>query len=115
MGSDRVIAVEARGGMEVDSSDDEALDVSLLKAIERTYASSSVATTISFPIPSLSLPPPTTGVGRGWIQVPGWIRERAAEVLFEESEGIDQRSVTESILESLLQVSGDIPVFYDCD
>jgi actin-related protein 10 len=86
----------------------------LLKAIERTYASSSVATTISFSIPSLSLPPPITGVGRGWIQIPGWIRERAAEVLFEESEGIDQRSVTESILESLLQVSGDIPAVYDC-
>lgn len=88
----------------MDEDYDEADDIALLNSMERRYSRQSTATTLSFPVPSLSLAPPTSGVGRGWIRIPGWIRERCAEVLFEEDAGVDERSVTEVILESLLQV-----------
>ena len=43
------------------------------------------------------------GTGRGTLVVPGWIRERAAEVLFEGGD-VDESSVAEVILDSLLKV-----------
>ena len=43
------------------------------------------------------------GTGQGTLIVPGWIRERAAEVLFEGGD-VDECSVAEVILESLLKV-----------
>jgi len=44
------------------------------------------------------------GQGRGVLMIPGWIRERAAEVLFEGGD-VDEVSVAEVILDSLLKVS----------
>lgn len=44
-----------------------------------------------------------TGTGRGTLIIPGWIRERAAEVLFEGGD-VDESSVAEVILEALLKV-----------
>jgi actin-related protein 10 len=44
-----------------------------------------------------------TGTGRGTLIVPGWIRERAAEVLFEGGD-VDESSVAEVILDALLKV-----------
>jgi actin-related protein 10 len=88
---------------DMETDDDPTGEQALLRRMERRYASRVTATTITFKVPSLHLPPVLSGVGRGWIQVPGWVRERAAEVLFEEGDE-DARSVTEVILESLLRV-----------
>jgi actin-related protein 10 len=50
-------------------------------------------------------PPPfqQTGTGRGTLIIPGWIRERAAEVLFEGGD-VDESSLAEVILDTLLKV-----------
>jgi actin-related protein 10 len=55
----------------------------------------------------LSVIPPSTqtpGTGRGILVIPGWIRERAAEVLFEGGD-LDEYSVPEIVLESLSKAS----------
>ncbi|QRV75035.1 actin [Ceratobasidium sp. AG-Ba] len=51
--------------------------------------------------------PVGTGAGRGVIIVPGWIRERAAEVLFMGGD-VDERSVAETVLDSLRKVPVDL-------
>lgn len=53
----------------------------------------------------MSVTPPASsgGLGRGVLMIPGWIRERAAEVLFEGGD-VDEVSVAEVILDSLLKV-----------
>lgn len=43
------------------------------------------------------------GTGRGTLVIPGWIRERAAEVLFEGGD-VDESSIAEVILDALLKV-----------
>ncbi|KAJ7903315.1 actin-domain-containing protein [Mycena olivaceomarginata] len=48
-----------------------------------------------------------TGTGRGTLIIPGWIRERTTEVLFEGGD-VDESSVAEVILDSLLKVSVDL-------
>lgn len=48
-------------------------------------------------------PPPLAGTGRGSIRIPGWVRERAAEVLFQECD-VDEASVAEVILQTTLKV-----------
>jgi actin-related protein 10 len=48
--------------------------------------------------------PPVTGTGRGNIRLPGWIRERAPEYLFSGGD-VDEPSVAEVILQTLLKVS----------
>ena len=45
-----------------------------------------------------------TGTGRGTLIIPGWVRERAAEVLFEGGD-VDESSVAEVILDALLKVA----------
>jgi actin-related protein 10 len=44
-----------------------------------------------------------SGAGRGVVIIPGWVRERAAEVLFAEGD-VDERSVAETVLDSLRKV-----------
>lgn len=44
------------------------------------------------------------GTGRGTLLIPGWIREKAAEVLFEGGD-VDEASVVEIVLETLLKVN----------
>ena len=47
--------------------------------------------------------PQQQGTGRGTLIIPGWVRERAAEVLFEGGD-VDESSVAEVILDALLKV-----------
>jgi actin-related protein 10 len=49
-----------------------------------------------------------TGAGRGVVIVPGWVRERAAEVLFTGGD-VDERSVAEIVLDSLRKVRNATP------
>jgi hypothetical protein len=49
-------------------------------------------------------PMSTTAEGKSWLLVPGWVRERAAEVLFENDNDDDQKSVVEAILDALCKV-----------
>lgn len=88
---------------EIETGEPDEDETALLRRLEKRYAATSGATTITIRVPSLSQPPILSGVGRGWIQIPGWVRERAAEVLFEEGDD-DERNLTELILDSLLKV-----------
>lgn len=73
-----------------------------LQAIATMYTRHSTATDLHMQV----VPPPSqqTGTGRGTLIIPGWIRERAAEVLFEGGD-VDEASVAEVILDSLLKVN----------
>lgn len=72
-----------------------------LQVLANMYTRHSTATDIR-----LRVVPPASqqlGTGRGTLIIPGWIRERAAEVLFEGGD-VDESSVAEVILETLLKV-----------
>lgn len=72
-----------------------------LQALANLYMRHSTATDLRIRVE----PPPSqqTGTGRGTLGIPGWIRERAAEVLFEGGD-VDESSAAEVILDSLLKV-----------
>lgn len=72
-----------------------------LQALANMYTRHSTATDLQMRV----VPPlaQQTGTGRGTLIIPGWIRERAAEVLFEGGD-VDESSVAEVILDSLLKV-----------
>lgn len=72
-----------------------------LQALAMMYTRHSTATDLHTPV----TPPPSqqTGTGRGTLIIPGWIRERAAEVLFEGGD-VDESSLAEVILDALLKV-----------
>lgn len=73
-----------------------------LQAIAAVYSRYSTATDLHVRVdPPPSHPP---GTGKGTLVVPGWVRERAAEVLFEGGD-VDERSVAEVVLDALLRVS----------
>ncbi|OBZ62673.1 Actin-related protein 10 [Grifola frondosa] len=76
-----------------------------LQALATMYMRHSTATDLHVRVD----PPPAqqTGTGRGTLIVPGWIRERAAEVLFEGGD-VDESSVAEVILDCLLKVPVDL-------
>ncbi|RPD60207.1 actin-domain-containing protein, partial [Lentinus tigrinus ALCF2SS1-6] len=76
-----------------------------VKALATMYSRHSTATDIHMRVD----PPPSqqTGTGRGTLIIPGWIRERAAEVLFEGGD-VDESSVAEVILDTLLKVPVDL-------
>lgn len=72
-----------------------------LQAIAEMYSRNSTATNLK-----LRVDPPVSqqsGTGKGTLIIPGWIRERAAEVLFEGGD-VDESSIAEVILDSLLKV-----------
>ncbi|KAI9566808.1 actin family [Boletus coccyginus] len=76
-----------------------------LQALANMYTRHSTATDIQ-----LRVVPPASqqlGTGRGTLIIPGWIRERAAEVLFEGGD-VDESSVAEVLLEALLKVPVDL-------
>jgi actin-related protein 10 len=77
-----------------------------LQALATLYTRHSTATEIQMRV----VPPESqqTGTGRGTLIIPGWIRERAAEVLFEGGD-VDESSVAEVILEALLKVNCLVP------
>ena len=72
-----------------------------LQQLAALYTRHSSATDIRLPV----TPPASqnTGTGMGLLVVPGWVRERAAEVLFEGGD-VDESSVAEVILDALLMV-----------
>ncbi|KAH9945081.1 actin-domain-containing protein [Epithele typhae] len=76
-----------------------------IQALARMYGRHSTATDIHLRVD----PPPAqqTGTGRGTLIVPGWVRERAAEVLFEGGD-VDESSVAEVILDCLLKAPVDL-------
>ncbi|KAI9000451.1 actin-domain-containing protein [Trametes punicea] len=76
-----------------------------VQALAMMYGRHSTATDIHMRVD----PPPSqqTGTGRGTLIIPGWIRERAAEVLFEGGD-VDESSVAEVILDCLLKVPVDL-------
>lgn len=72
-----------------------------LQALANLYMRHSTATDLR-----LKVTPPVsqqTGTGLGTLIVPGWIRERGSEVLFEGGD-VDESSVAETILDCLLKV-----------
>ena len=72
-----------------------------LQALANLYMRHSTATDLH-----LKVTPPVsqqTGTGHGTLIVPGWIRERGSEVLFEGGD-VDESSVAETILDCLLKV-----------
>lgn len=72
-----------------------------LDALATLYQRHSTATDLRIRV----VPPVSQqiGTGRGTLVIPGWIRERAAEVLFEGGD-TDEASVAETILDALLKV-----------
>ena len=72
-----------------------------LQVLANMYMRHSTATDLRIRV----VPPVSqqTGTGRGTLIIPGWIRERAAEVLFEGGD-VDENSVAEVILDALLKV-----------
>ena len=63
------------------------------------YQRHSTASDVQMPV---TPPSSSGGLGRGVLMIPGWIRERAAEVLFEGGD-VDEVSIAEVILDSLLK------------
>ena len=76
-----------------------------LQVISSMYSRYSTATDLSLKVD----PPPSqaTGTGQATLRIPGWVRERAAEVLFDRGD-VDEGSVVELILEVLLRVPVDL-------
>ncbi|EJD06873.1 actin-like ATPase domain-containing protein [Fomitiporia mediterranea MF3/22] len=76
-----------------------------LQAISTMYSRYSTATDLLVRVD----PPPAqnTGTGQGTLRIPGWVRERAAEVLFEGGD-VDEGSVAEVLLDALLRVPVDL-------
>lgn len=84
-----------------------------LVALKRRFGKSGTTRPLRIPVPSL----PGEGLGNGTLLVPGWIRERVAEGLFDfkragedrdEDRG-EEASVVEVVLAALLKVSQSIP------
>lgn len=76
-----------------------------LQAIAEMYSRHSTATELRLRVDPPTSQPQQAGATliKGTLLIPGWIRERAAEVLFEGGD-VDETSVAEVILESLLKV-----------
>ncbi|GAA5988767.1 hypothetical protein JCM10908_006161 [Rhodotorula pacifica] len=89
-------------------------DEALVDHLYERYSRSSPSTQpVSFRVPTTSRSATTYtssghSVGRGWIQVPGWIRERAAEVLWEDEDDQDERGLANIVLECLLRLPIDL-------
>jgi actin-related protein 10 len=101
------------------SEQDEASDEILMELLGSRYKSVSRARDmlINLPLPTrehvvpatqpstIGAPPSSIASGRGSLIIPGWIRERAAEVFFEEGDE-DDISLVDMILHALVKVSG---------
>ncbi|KAG1866204.1 actin-domain-containing protein [Suillus subluteus] len=90
------------------TSGGEARNENHLQVLANMYMRHSTATDLHMRV----VPPVSqqTGTGRGTLIIPGWVRERAAEVLFEGGD-VDESSVAEVILDALLKamLPGFIP------
>jgi actin-related protein 10 len=88
--------------MDVDMTDDlasEETEEILARQLEQRYSSSKYPNK-SFRIPHSASPRDGTGT----LVVPGWILERAAEILFEEEAYLEAETVPRAILATLLKV-----------
>jgi actin-related protein 10 len=72
-----------------------------LRTLEKIYKKNSTATDLQMRVE----PPPEqqVGTGLGTLLIPGWIRARAAEVLFE-GDDVDECNLAEVVLDTLLKV-----------
>lgn len=77
-----------------------------LRTLEKIYKKNSTATDLQMRVE----PPPDqqVGTGLGTLLIPGWIRERAAEVLFE-GDDVDECNLAEVVLDTLLKVCSHDP------
>ncbi|KAF5340901.1 hypothetical protein D9758_012166 [Tetrapyrgos nigripes] len=75
-----------------------------LQALASMYKRHSTATDLKM---SVTPPASSAGLGNGTLIIPGWIRERTAEVLFEGGD-VDESSIAEIILDTLLKVPVDL-------
>lgn len=76
-------------------------DVKLMNSLEAKYKSQSTrdgTTEVTFPIEG----------GKGWILVPGWVRERCGEALWDEGDE-DEFSLVGGVLEALKKVRWLLP------
>jgi actin-related protein 10 len=69
-----------------------------LTALAEIYSQNSRAKDLLFPIPAPG------DMGPGNLVIPGWIRERASEVLFQDDRDSESDSIPETILQTLLKV-----------
>ncbi|MCO5549516.1 hypothetical protein L7F22_002988 [Adiantum nelumboides] len=98
-------------------------DLEWIEVLRKQYSGEKCATAdISIEVPPEPSPPLTAATqpatlfysahthpirqGRGRIRIPGWVRERAIEVLFEQGDD-DELSLTEMILDALLKLPID--------
>ncbi|WVW86693.1 hypothetical protein I302_108747 [Kwoniella bestiolae CBS 10118] len=89
--------------MDIDEpSTEESESSRIAQEWEKRYADSSTAKDLSFRIPSRS------GFGPTTIMVPGWIRERVAELLFTDEEGSEDQSILKMILDCLSKLPIDL-------
>ncbi|PWN52568.1 actin-like ATPase domain-containing protein [Violaceomyces palustris] len=100
---------------------DEAEDVDLMKRLKAEYSRHSQATDLAIRVPpqlagdrnhgangsGFGSTASNFGLGGGFIAIPGWVRERAAEVLFEEGDE-DESSLVEMTLESIIKLPIDL-------
>lgn len=80
-----------------------------VSAMRDLYARQSTATELTIKVPVPNAAPTGPGMStttRASLVIPGWVRERAAEVLFEDGD-VDESSVAEVILDALLKVKSD--------
>lgn len=92
---------------------DESNDEQLMASLQRRYEKSSTASNTVYKIPpDLDSP---VAMSFGSLLVPGWIRERAAEVLFEDSDNGEDASLPELVLDALLKVRFSILSFQMAD
>lgn len=108
-------AQAASGDLEIpqarDDLDERDEDEAIVAHLYERYSRTAPATKpVSFRVPTLRGGSALSSAnghsgGRGWIQVPGWVRERAAEVLWEDEGDQDARGLADVVLECLLRVS----------
>lgn len=91
---------------------DELDDADLMDRLRGRYAPGADATDVR--ISTTPLPHETQGMGPATLVVPGWIRERAAEVLFDDEEG-EAVSIPELVLQCISKVSCKIQELLDLE
>ncbi|WVQ79414.1 hypothetical protein IAT38_001511 [Cryptococcus sp. DSM 104549] len=111
------VMLEGEEGMEDDAMDvdepegkpeDQAIpgeNAGLIRGLKKRYAPTSTAKPMSFRV----LPPgASTDMGYGTLIVPGWVRERAAEVLFEDDDETEGEGIPHAVLAALLKLPIDL-------
>ncbi|OWZ68405.1 hypothetical protein AYX15_00819 [Cryptococcus neoformans] len=77
----------------------------LIDSLESRFASSSSSKDMIFPVSDVG---GSFQMGYGTIIVPGWIRERAAEVLFEDDDENEGESIVNALLNTILKLPIDL-------